>query len=100
MTQNLSPVYTGQVQIPNNHLMAFHCKDCNKREDMVTAFDASGLVNITLREIYRLAENGTLHYKVTSEGKLFICVSSLLGNSSKTTQPLNNYLLRMKWGKS
>jgi hypothetical protein len=100
MTQNLVSVFTEKFQTLNDHSAALYCKRCNRREDMVTAFDAATLVNDTVREIYRNAENGFLHYEVTDDGKLFVCLSSLLGISSKTTQPLNSNFLKMKYGKS
>lgn len=96
MTQNLEPIYSEQVQKLKDSSTVFYCPDCSSYEDMITAFDAAVLVGSTIREIHSRAENASLHFKVTGEGKLFICLCSLLGITSQTTQPLDSNLLRMK----
>ena len=53
------------------------CSTCGSGFRMVTAFAATATANISFRTLYRWAETGEIHYSVTAEGALFVCLYSL-----------------------
>ena len=54
------------------------CATCGAGFRMVTAFDATATADVTFRTLYRWAETEEIHYGVTDEGTLFVCLDSLL----------------------
>jgi hypothetical protein len=54
------------------------CDGCGEMVKMIRAEEAAALVGTGLREICRRVETDQVHYKETPEGKLFICLDSLL----------------------
>jgi hypothetical protein len=54
------------------------CEACGARMRMLTPEEASEAAGVSTRTIYRGAEAGKVHFTETAEGKLFVCLSSLL----------------------
>ena len=54
------------------------CSECAAEAQMLTPEEAAGLARLSLRSIYRWVEDGRLHFTETPDGKLFICLNSLL----------------------
>ncbi len=53
------------------------CPDCTRRVQMLTAEDAGKILGVNTRTIYRLIENGQLHFQETPEGVVLVCTDSL-----------------------
>lgn len=62
------------------------CCKCGSFVPMVTSLDAATLDKTTGVEIFRRAEAGELHYNVTDDGALLICLSSLLETSQRLSE--------------
>lgn len=57
------------------------CSDCESYVPMVTTSTAATLEKTGIAEIFRRAETGELHHKLTVKDTLLICLSSLLDTS-------------------
>ena len=53
------------------------CATCGEGFRMVTSFTAAALADVNCQTIYRWAETGEIHFSVTGEGSLLICLDSL-----------------------
>ena len=53
------------------------CPSCGAHVQMVTAFDAAGLAEVSPYIIQGWAVTGRLHHGATPEGTLLICLKSL-----------------------
>ena len=53
------------------------CSSCDRNVQMVSAETAARQKRVTLRDIFRSAEQGLLHFTETQEGLLLICTDSL-----------------------
>jgi hypothetical protein len=53
------------------------CEECAGEVNMVAAEQAAALARVSARAIFRAVENHRLHFKETSDGKLFVCLNSL-----------------------
>jgi hypothetical protein len=53
------------------------CEACAAQVRMVSAEQAAALAKVSARAIYRAVESQQLHFKETSDGRLFICLDSL-----------------------
>lgn len=54
------------------------CKSCSQSVQMITAEKAALLANVNVRVIFRLIDEGTLHFTETKDDPVLICVQSLL----------------------
>lgn len=54
------------------------CPGCESYVPVITAFVAAALDKTTSAEIFRRVEAGELHHRVTADGQLLVCLSSLL----------------------
>lgn len=54
------------------------CDGCGAMVRLILAEEAAALACVSLREICRLVEVNKLHFNETCEGRLFICLNSLL----------------------
>lgn len=54
------------------------CAACGAGFRMVTALAATTLADVSFRTLYRWAETEEIHFGVTDEGALFVCLDSLL----------------------
>jgi hypothetical protein len=54
------------------------CPQCRDQAQMVSVDQASSIVRLTARAIYQQVESQRVHYAETPDGKLLICLSSLL----------------------
>jgi hypothetical protein len=54
------------------------CAACGAGFRMVTAYEATATADISYRTLYRWAETEEIHYGVSNEGTLFVCLDSLL----------------------
>ena len=57
------------------------CSRCTESSGMITAEEAAALQSVSTRVIYRWLEDGAIHFIETSEGQLFICLRTLVGNA-------------------
>jgi excisionase family DNA binding protein len=53
------------------------CKQCGEQVSMLRVEDASALVGVTARTIYRWIEAGRLHFAESDKGLVLICAQSL-----------------------
>jgi hypothetical protein len=56
------------------------CAACSQQVLMVTAFAAAVEREVNLYTIHRWAEAGVIHFLVTAEGELIVCLNSLTRN--------------------
>ena len=56
------------------------CAACGQQVEMVTAFAAAVEREVNLYTIHRWAEAGVIHFLVTAEGELLVCLNSLTRN--------------------
>ena len=63
------------------------CGECTTGDAiMVSPEHASTLTGIPARLIYRLVEAGAIHYREAANGKLTVCVKTLLGVEQRDTE--------------
>jgi hypothetical protein len=53
------------------------CPNCNEVVGWLTVAEAARTARLTELEVFRLAENGGIHYAESEAGSLFICGRSL-----------------------
>jgi hypothetical protein len=53
------------------------CAKCGPGFRMVAAFAAAALADVNSYTIYRWAETGEIHFSVTDDGALLVCLDSL-----------------------
>lgn len=53
------------------------CSECESYVPIVSAFTVATMIKTNVAEIFRRAEKGELHYKVSDDGNLLICFSSI-----------------------
>ena len=71
-------IETSQVVIiRHRHLVRQWCAVCNAHTQMLTAEAAAAATGLSRRSVYRLAEQGQVHFCETSDGLLLICFNSL-----------------------
>jgi hypothetical protein len=66
------------------------CLQC--AEPTLTAEQTAELFKVSRRDIYRLIENGTVHFTETESGILLVCPSSLAGVLASRTKILRGNL--------
>ena len=54
-----------------------HCLACNDQVRMVAANEAAMISRLSAREVYRLVEDGQLHFIEDNNGLLYVCAKSL-----------------------
>lgn len=54
------------------------CAECGGRVRVFTPEEAAQVAGVSSRAVYCHIENGTVHFTETPDGKLFVCVNSLL----------------------
>jgi hypothetical protein len=54
------------------------CAACGNQSRMVTVDEAASIARVSARTIYRRVEESRLHFAETPEGRLLICLNSLL----------------------
>ena len=58
------------------------CEECSARDSiLLSAEQASTITNIPERLIYQWVEAGAIHYKEGPDGKLTVCVKTLISKS-------------------
>ena len=57
------------------------CAACGSGFRMVTPYEATATADVSFRTLYRWAETEEIHYSVSAEGALFVCLDSLLERS-------------------
>jgi hypothetical protein len=70
-TQRLSVVR------PAGNAIELWCERCARAVPMVTPEEAARLCNATPRSIYRMVEDGEVHFEEIDSGGLLVCVNSL-----------------------
>lgn len=60
------------------------CNQCEAKVSLLRVEDASALVGVTARTIYRWIEAGRLHFAESDKGLVLICANSLSSAVSKT----------------
>ena len=59
------------------------CEQCAAGDAILLSPEqASALTGISARMIYRLVEAGTIHYREASNGKLVVCIKTLLTSTT------------------
>jgi hypothetical protein len=70
------------VRSGSNSLPAL-CEACSPNDSILLSPEqASTLTGIPARLIYRYVEAGTIHYREAANGKLTVCIKTLLAASS------------------
>jgi len=54
------------------------CTQCSERTPMVTVREAINMSGISARSIYRVIEEGGVHFAEMSDGSTLICAATLL----------------------
>ena len=54
------------------------CAKCGERNRMVTVDEAAAIAQVSARTIHHLVDDGRAHFREAADGKLFICLNSLL----------------------
>lgn len=54
------------------------CQQCGEQAQMVSVDEASSIVRLTARAIYQQVELQQAHFTETPDGKLLVCLRSLL----------------------
>jgi hypothetical protein len=57
---------------------AVRCTQCAAGAQMISPDAATAAVRMSTRAVYRLVEEGKLHYVETENGTLYICLNSLI----------------------
>lgn len=65
------------VIIRRRHIARQWCVVCAAHTQMITAEAAAAATGLSRRSVYRLAEQGLVHFYETSDGLLLICLNSL-----------------------
>lgn len=65
--------------------MSLRCQECDFDGEMVKPEEASVLVGIDLRNIYRRIELGSIHFAEIPDGAVLVCLNSL-GNEGNERQ--------------
>ena len=66
-----------------NNLRLTLCAACSPDDSVLLSPEqASNLTGIPTRSIYRLVESGTIHFREATNGKLTVCVKTLMAASS------------------
>ena len=71
------------VTIKTRQSFIVHCPRCREPRQMIPADDAAVTARISARQLYRLAEAGTLHFVEDQAGLLYVCLDSLQGLLAK-----------------
>ena len=58
-----------------------YCMQCSDRAQMVSVDDAAMIIRVTARAIYQQVEAQQAHFTETADGKLLVCLNSLLQHS-------------------
>lgn len=61
----------------NDELREEFCPTCEEKMHFVTIDEAATVREKSSREIFRMVENGQVHFRETSSGRLLICLASL-----------------------
>jgi hypothetical protein len=56
------------------------CVECGGRVQMVSVDEAAAIAHTTSRAIYRSVDSGKTHFAETPDGRLLICLTSLLNS--------------------
>jgi hypothetical protein len=65
------------VIIRRQHVAQQWCAVCAMHTHMITAEAAAAATGLSRRSVYRLVEQGQVHFCETSDGLLLICLNSL-----------------------
>ncbi len=57
--------------------LRIQCRECGGEAPLVTVEEATVLIGISSRAIYRLVEGGRLHFTETADGGVLVCLASL-----------------------
>ena len=53
------------------------CAQCAAKVGMTTADEAAAVAGVNARTLYRWIENGKVHFRETTEGRVLVCLNSL-----------------------
>lgn len=65
------------VAISQRRVLIAYCRHCRKQTRMVAANEAAMFAGLSARELYRLVEEGRLHFVEDRGGMVFVCSESL-----------------------
>jgi len=66
------------------------CPQCSAETRFLTVQEAALVKQVKAREIFRLAENGQVHFDETESATLLICLASLLGLENDINLTIRN----------
>lgn len=69
-----------------------HCPGCGSVVPMFTPEEATALLRVSVRTIYREIEAGQLHFHETPEGSVLVCLDSLQKITSLLTRNSNSQI--------
>jgi hypothetical protein len=61
--------------------IAARCRECRADSEFVEPAEAAALVEASAQKIFALADIGTLHTEIFDDGRLLVCLGSLLNTS-------------------
>jgi hypothetical protein len=54
------------------------CEQCDAAVQLVSLEEAVAIAGVSARAIYRMAEDGLIHFRESAEGLLLVCLNSLI----------------------
>ena len=57
------------------------CSACTPVAPLLPPHDAAQLAGVSVRALYRLVEDGRIHFKETPDGLLLVCVNNIDGGT-------------------
>lgn len=61
----------------NDEAAEIFCRHCKTTAHFITANEAAAINQTTAREIFRMVEDGRIHFRETAQGSLLVCLESL-----------------------
>jgi len=75
-------VETDQILVIRRRPAPAWCRECAAQIETLTAEEAASVAGVSLPTIYRMAEEGQIHSSETEDGRLRICLNSLLDSTT------------------
>jgi len=76
-TRTRITIQTERVLVMGHRSLYGLCIECGDEVRMATIDQASAMVGVSSREIYREIESGNLHFMETPKGSVLVCFNSL-----------------------
>ena len=66
------------IYAARHHLTRAWCPACGSEAQMLTPEQAAAVAGVTVRAVNRRVEDGSVHFLETADGRLLVCVNSLV----------------------